>query len=195
METEECTLHQKCGGFPQRGEILVFSRILRGEGGIPTHLFNLSQIPSNPNLQAEPPALEQEMWLWSWGTFSLLLLPVKTTKKRQDSCQHQTIHGSNTHPANKGVVKPELPVWKQDNIVRPGFVPVPVPWRCLSSDSVKRNHQSTRCDVCKCKTAQEISISPLEVSFGCFFSWLLCLSKHGAQSPCPNCWKTLFPLI
>lgn len=45
------------------------------------------------------------------------------------------------------------------------FVPLPVTWRCLSSDSVKRNHQSTRHYVCKCKTVQEISVSPLAISF------------------------------
>lgn len=43
------------------------------------------------------------------------------------------------------------------------FVPVPVTWRCLSSDSVKRNRQSTRDYVCECKTVQEISTSTLAI--------------------------------
>lgn len=176
---------------------VFFSRILKR--GITTHLFNLSQI-SSPKT---PPAswatsTEQEKWLWSWSTFSLLLLPVKTTKKRQNSCQHQTIQGSKTQQANKGVIKPKLPVWKlgtQDNIVRPGFVPVPVTWRCLSSDSVKRNRQSTRHDVCKCKTAQEISISPLVVSFGRFSFVVTPPEKAQSTSQSSNCWKILFYLI
>lgn len=73
------------------------------------------------------------------------------------------------------------------------FVPVPVTWRCLSSDSVKRNHQSTRHYVCKCKTVQEISISPLAVSFRCF-SFMV--TPHRAQaSLCPSCLKAPFYLI
>lgn len=60
------------------------------------------------------------------------------------------------------------------------FVPVPVTWRCLSSDSETRNHQSTRHYVCKCKTAQEISISLLAVSFRGFF--LVATLPEEAQS-------------
>lgn len=73
------------------------------------------------------------------------------------------------------------------------FVPVPVTWRCLSSDSEKRNHQSTRHYVCKCKTAQEIPISPLAVSLrGFFFMVTLPEEAQSTSKSMPQLFKSPF---
>lgn len=61
------------------------------------------------------------------------------------------------------------------------FVPVPVTWRCLSSDSVKRNHQSTRDYVCKCKTVQAISTSTLAIYLK-FFSFAVTLPEEARST-------------
>lgn len=62
------------------------------------------------------------------------------------------------------------------------FVPVPVTWRCLSSDSVKRNHQSTRDRVSKCKKLQGISTSTPAIYLECFSSVVTLPKEAGSTA-------------
>jgi len=73
------------------------------------------------------------------------------------------------------------------------FVPVPVTWRRLSSDSVKRNHQSTRDYVRKRKAVQGISTSTLAIYLRRFsFAVSLPEEARSTSNSIPECLKAIF---